>query len=143
MFPCATTWETTMRRVLATFFLLASGGIVAIAPDQVRAATEAPTREALLKAAVARDRGEITAMEPSSREGGGVIIGHSSGAVLNCYRDRSCREFLGTPNTTVGHIAVSRQDDAEVVWVSYPQGALYRCIGNRCEKFLWDGLQDQ
>lgn len=131
-----------MRRLLITLFILASGSSTALAGDNVKpTATKAPTREALLKAAVARDRGEITAMEPSSGEG--VIIGHSSGAVLNCYGDHSCKEFFGTPNAAVEHIAVSRQGTSEVVWVSYPQGALYQCISNHCEKFLWDGMQGQ
>ena len=139
----AITREITMLGMLITLSLLACGGSTALASDSVKGATGAPTREALLKAAVARDRGEITAMEPSSREGGGVIIGHSSGAVLNCYGDDHCREFFGTPNTVVEHIAVSRRGASEIVWVSYPQGALYRCSGNQCEKFLWDGVQDQ
>lgn len=131
-----------MRPVVIMLFILSSAGGTALAGDNAKAApTEAPTREALLKAAVARDRGDVTAMEPASREGQGVIIGHSSGAVLNCYGNHICSEFLGTPNAAVEHIAVSLQDSAEVIWVSYPQGAIYRCINNRCEKFLWDGEQ--
>ena len=133
-----------MRRIsIMFFFLLAVGGSTALVSNNVYSAAEAPTREALLKAAVARDRGDVTAMESASRTGQGVIIGHSSGAVLNCYGEDSCREFFGTPNAAVTHIAVSRQGSSEVIWVSYPQGALYRCIGNQCEKFLWDGEPDQ
>ena len=131
-----------MRPVAIMLFVLASAGGAALAGNnQKPTITEAPTREALLKAAVARDRGDITAMEPASREGQGVFIGHSSGALLHCYGDHICSEFLGTPNAAVEHIAVTLQGTAEVVWISYPQGAIYRCIDNRCEKFLWDGEQ--
>ncbi len=131
-----------MRAVAIMLVMLASAGGAALGGDDDKTApSAAPTREALLKAAVARDRGDITAMEPASREGQGVIIGHSSGAVLNCYGDHICSEFLGTPNAPVEHIAVSLQGTAEVVWVSYPQGAIYRCMDKRCEKFLWDGDQ--
>jgi len=132
-----------MRRFSIMLFLLSAlGGSTVLVANNVNAATEAPTREALLKAAVARDRGDITAMESSST-GQGVIIGHSSGALLNCYGEDSCREFFGTPNAAVTHIAVSRQGSSEVIWVAYPQGALYRCSSNQCEKFLWDGEPDQ
>ena len=127
-----------MRPIVFMLLVLASGAGTALAGDD---GTATATREALLKAAVARDRGEITAMEPASGGGQGVIIGYSSGAVLNCYGDHSCREFAGTPNAGVEHIAVSRQAASEVVWVSYPQGAIYQCIGYRCEKFVWDGVQ--
>ena len=115
----------------------------AIAEDNPKVDTTNYTsnREALLKAAVARDRGEITAMEPSSQASGGVIIGYSSGAVLNCYGDHSCKEFGGTPNAAVEHIAVTRQAQSEVIWVSYPHGGLYRCMRKECSKFLWDGVQ--
>ncbi len=98
-----------------------------------------PDRDALLKAAVARDRGEITALEPLSGDGAGIAVGYSSGAVLNCFSDQSCREFGGTPNTAVQAIAVSRRGNAEILWVSYSQGALYQCRQARCTKFLWDG----
>lgn len=99
---------------------------------------DTPDREALLRAAVSRDRGEITAMEPLPREGQGVIVGYSSGAVLNCHGESSCREFGGTPNAAVGHLAVSKDGASEVIWVAYPHGALYRCSLSRCDKFLWD-----
>ena len=131
-----------MRPIGFMLLVLASGVGTALAGDSGKAApTATPTREALLKAAVARDRGDVTAMEPASAEGQGVIIGYSSGAVLNCHGEHSCREFFGTPNAAVEHIAVSRQGTSEVVWVSYPQGAIYQCIGYQCEKFLWDGEQ--
>jgi hypothetical protein len=104
-------------------------------------APEASSREALLKAAVARDRGEISAMEPSSSPEKGVFIGYTSGAVLNCYGNDSCEEFSGTPNTAVEHIAVSKRAQSEVIWVSYRHGALYQCINGGCRKFIWDGLQ--
>ena len=86
---------------------------------------------------VARDRGEITAIEPLSKEGGGVIIGYSSGALLNCYGDQSCQEFAGTPNTAVEHIAISNRGASEIIWVTYRQGALYQCANYHCKKFKW------
>jgi hypothetical protein len=132
-----------MRRSVLSFIILAYS-TTALAQDHVEATTtQASNRKALLKAAVARDRGEISAMEPSSEEGQGVIIGYSSGTVLNCYSNHSCKEFSGTPNTAVEHIAVSKREKSEVIWVSYPQGALYQCISNSCSKFRWDGVQDE
>lgn len=95
------------------------------------------SRESLLKQMVAQDHGEITAIEPLSKEGGGVIIGYSSGAVLNCYGDQSCQEFAGTPSAAVEHIAVSNRGASEIIWVTYRQGALYQCVNFRCEKFKW------
>ena len=132
-----------MRHSVLSFIILAYVA-TALAQDPLEATTtEASNRKAILKAAVARDRGEISAMEPLSKEGQGVIIGYSSGAVLNCYGNHSCKEFSGTPNTAVEHIAISKRGKSEVIWVSYPQGALYQCISNSCNKFMWDGGQDE
>ena len=97
--------------------LLLAGMTTALAQDTGEASTtDAPSRKDLLKAAVARDRGDISAMEPSTGDGQGVLIGYSSGAVLNCYGDQSCKEFSGTPNTAVQHIAVARRGKSEVIW---------------------------
>ena len=93
-------------------------------------------RKTLLRDLVAQDRGEITAIEPSSKDDGGVIIGYSSGVVLNCKSDQDCREFDGTPSVSVEHIAVSKRGAYEIVWVTYRQGALYQCEDNSCIKFL-------
>ena len=113
----------------------------ALAQDKRQTNADASDREALLKAAIARDRGEISALEPSAGEVQGVIIGYSSGAVLHCYGTQSCMEFGGTPHANVEHIAISSQEGAEVIWVSYAQGALYKCTGVTCRKFVWDGEQ--
>jgi hypothetical protein len=36
----------------------------------------------------------------------------------------------------VAHIAVSKRGASEIVWVTYRQGALYRCVDNTCIKFI-------
>jgi hypothetical protein len=132
-----------MRRILLSFTILVYS-TTALAQDHVEAATtEALNRKALLKSAIARERGEISAMESSSEGGQGVIIGYSSGAVLNCYNNHSCKEFGGTPNAAVEHIAVTKRGKSEIIWVSYPQGSLYHCISNSCRKFRWDDVQDE
>ena len=113
----------------------------ALAQDSRQTDADASDREAFLKAAIARDRGDISALEPSSGEAQGVIVGYSSGAVLHCYGTQSCMEFGGTPHASVENIAVSGQAGAEVIWVSYPQGSLYKCSGATCRKFIWDGEQ--
>jgi hypothetical protein len=82
-------------------------------------------------------------MEPSSKEGQGVVIGYSSGAILNCYGKHSCKEFRGTPGAAVEHIAISKRGKSEVIWAAYRQGALYHCVDNRCNKFVWDKVQDE
>ena len=122
--------------LLLLFFFCCSP---ALAQNDVEGgATEASDRKALLKAAVARDRGEISALEPDSSQRGGVVVGYSSGAVLHCYGNQGCKEFSGTPNAPVEHIAVSSREKLEIFWVSYPQGALYQCVDNTCTKFIWD-----
>ena len=127
-----------MRYLL--FFLLA---IVPVAPVPAQEGGESgaavsPGREALLRAAVTRDRGTITALEPHPAGAGGVVVGHASGAVLNCYGEDRCTEFSGTPAAAVERIAVSRAGDGAVIWVTYPYGALYRCEEDSCSRFIWD-----
>ncbi len=118
--------------------------VAALAQDQSGAATAEPkSRNTLIRELVAQDRGAITAMEPSSKEGQGVVIGYSSGAIFNCHGKHSCKEFRGTPNTAVENIAISKRGKSEVIWVSYGQGALYQCVDNRCNKFVWDIMQDE
>jgi hypothetical protein len=128
-----------MSRILAFHLLLALTLPCLAQGEATTTSAAARDRDALLKAAVARDRGEITALEPLSGDGGGVAVGYSSGSVLNCFGGQSCREFGGTPNTAVQTIAVSKRGGAEIIWVSYQYGALYQCLESRCTKFLWDG----
>ena len=94
----------------------------------------------VIKRALAGDRGEIAVMEPSSIDGKGVIIGYSSGAVVQCYADNNCRAFDGTPASTlvggVTAIAVSRRGNGEEVWVAYQHGILYRCADYFCREVL-------
>ncbi len=132
-----------MRHILLSFIIVVCS-TTALAQDPAGAgATDASKREALLKAAVARDRGDISVMEPVPGDGRGVVLGYSSGAVLQCYGNHSCIEFSGTPNLAVEHIAISKREKSEIVWVSYPQGALYRCVGDACSKFIWRGSQGE
>jgi hypothetical protein len=98
--------------------------------------TPSSNRKSLLKDLAAQNRGDITAIEPSSKDDGGVIVGYSSGVVLNCISDQDCRKFDGTPNVAVEHIAVSKRGASEIIWVTYRQGALYQCEDNSCIKFL-------
>lgn len=124
-----------LRWVLSiiVFFVCA----VALAQDQGEASPTPPAdRKALLKDLVARDRGEITAIEPSSKNDGSVIIGYSSGAILICKSAQVCKEFDDTPSVPVEHIAVSKRGADETIWVTYRQGALYQCQDNSCIKFL-------
>ncbi len=109
----------------------------AVAPAFAQDAAS-PGRDALLKAAVARDRGSITALEAFGDAGQSVVVGYASGAVLVCQGENNCTEFGGTSNTAVEHLAVSGNGASAVVWASYAQGALYRCSKATCRKFLWD-----
>jgi hypothetical protein len=45
-------------------------------------------------------------------------------------------EFSDTPPITVRSIAATGNGPLEVIYLSYVQGALYRCIENRCARFL-------
>ncbi len=132
-----------MYRVKILLFVLAfNTPAYAQTPDKTSTAGTS-SRETLLKDFVARDRGEITALEASSGGNGGVIVGYSSGAVLHCLGSGSCTEFTGTPNTAVEHIAVARDGKGDIAWVSYRHGALYRCRGQRCSKFHWQDAGQQ
>jgi hypothetical protein len=110
--------------------------------------TGTDSRKAIIKSALNKDpgRGEITAIEPSSRPEGGVIIGYASGVLLNCYGNDSCRVFEQTPgtavNTPVGEIAVTRRGSSEVVWVTYPHGIIYQCVDFVCREFTWQGMRE-
>ena len=126
-------YRTTL---LLVFCFLAVG---ASAQDQSGSTTtESQRRKALLREFAVQERGDITAVEPSSRDDGSVVIGYTSGSVLICYGDQNCREFGGTPNAPVEQIAVSKNEDSEIIWVSYRQGAIYRCAKDLCTKNLWD-----
>lgn len=126
-----------MRPVLSFVLVVALPVITASAWGQTSSAGEAPDREALLSKFVAQNRGDVTAIEASTRQGGGVVIGYASGAVLRCTSQKTCQELAGTPNVPVEQIAVSRGGTSEVIWVAYRQGALYHCAEDLCEKFTW------
>lgn len=124
--------------VVAHSIILFAFTIAAFAQDQGEATpAEPPSRKALLKELAAQDHGEVTAIEPSSKEDGSVIIGYTSGTVLACRGNHVCRKFGGTPNAPVEQIAVSKSEASEIIWVTYGQGALYRCADNLCKKFTW------
>lgn len=98
---------------------------------------EAASRKVLLQEMVKQERGDITFMEASSKEDGSVILGYSSGTVAICNENRACIEFSGTPKVPVQQIVASRNDASEIIWVSYRQGAIYRCIDGQCSKSVW------
>ncbi len=98
---------------------------------------EASSRKALLQEMVKQDRGDISVMEASTKEDGSVILGYTSGAVSICSGNRPCTEFAGTPSVPVQRIAASRNGASEIIWVSYRQGAIYRCINSQCSKPVW------
>jgi hypothetical protein len=97
------------------------------------------SRDAVIRSALARDNGEITAMEAAVRDAGGVYIGYSSGAVVHCSGKGGCRAFDGTPSSAVAgsvtDLGVSRSAGAEIVWVAYPHGVVYRCSDYFCREF--------
>ena len=93
-------------------------------------------RKARVRELVSQNAGEITALEPSSRADGGVIVGFSSGDVVRCGADGNCSGLTGTPNVAVQHIAVSRRGASEILWVAYRQGALYQCDADLCSKVI-------
>jgi hypothetical protein len=132
-----------MRRVLLSLTIAVLPSLSPAQETETFSGADLPSREARLKAAVARDRGEITALEPMPESVQGVIVGYSSGAVLHCHGEDRCTEYAGTPNAAVRHLAVAAGSASTVVWAAYPQGALYQCTGGRCEKFLWDTSQDR
>lgn len=121
-----------------TFSLLIVAVVSSNALAQGAPATQS-SRDALIRSALARDHGEITAMEASLRDGGGVIIGYSSGAVVNCRGEEGCKAFDGTPSSAVTGavqgLGLSRSSGAEIVWVAYPHGVIYRCVDHFCRQF--------
>lgn len=128
----------------ALSFLFLVFTISAFAQDQSGAIKdESQSRAMLLKKMVAQDRGEITAMEPSTKEDGGVVIGYASGAVVTCDSDMRCREFGDTPSVPVEQLTVSKNGASEIIWVTYRYGALYQCVNSQCGKFMQhDALQE-
>jgi hypothetical protein len=114
-----------------------------VAPAQGQGDTSAEpgksNRDELIKSALAREKGEIILMEPSSRDGG-VIIGYSSGALVGCSGDADCRKFEGTPGGAVTgavtDIAVSVREGQEIIWAAYPHGVIYRCVNYACREAL-------
>lgn len=100
------------------------------------------TRDAVIRSALARDHGEITAMEAALVDGGGIFIGYSSGAVAHCRDEGGCKTLDGTPSSAITgaalNISISRSGNTEVAWVAYPHGVLYRCAGDLCSEFDHD-----
>lgn len=119
-----------MHRVMYSLVLVSSTAAALAQPQPDPAAA----RKALLREWVSQDSGEITALEPSVAQAGGVVVGYSSGAVSRCDADRRCLEYSGTPDVAVERIAVSALDASDVVWVGYRQGALYQCTGAVCTR---------
>tara|TARA_R110001599_G_scaffold353883_1_gene602232 strand:- start:14083 stop:14481 length:399 start_codon:yes stop_codon:yes gene_type:complete len=106
------------------------------------AAVSKSNRDAIILSALARDHGEITAMEAAQLDGGGIFIGYSSGAVAHCRDEGGCKTLDGTPSSAIAgaalNISISRSDNVEVAWVAYPHGVLYRCAGDLCSEFDHD-----
>ena len=123
---------------LLPILALVSANIVAQPPPEATAPAAKSSRDAAIRSALARDQGGITAMESALRDGGGVFIGYSSGAVVHCHGKESCRAYDGTPSSSltgaVQGLSVSRSGNAEVVWVAYPNGVVYRCIDYSCRE---------
>ena len=129
-----------MRSVfILSMLALISTSIGAQEPPAATAPAAKSSRDALIRSALARDSGEITAMESSVRDGGGIFIGYSSGAVVNCFGKAGCRVLDGTPSSAVtgavSGLGVSRSGGAEVIWISYPHGVIYRCVDYLCREF--------
>jgi hypothetical protein len=125
-------------RIAALSFFISIFAVATFAQEQgERTSPEASSRKALLQEMVKQDRGDITAMEASSIEDGSVIIGYTSGAVSICSERQSCTVFAGTPSVPVQGIAASRNGTSEIIWVSYRQGAIYRCTNSQCSKSVW------
>ena len=85
--------------VLLSILAVISANTAAQEPPAAAAPAAKSSRDAVIRSALARDHGEITAMEAALRDGGGLFIGYSSGAVVHCYGKESCRAFDGTPSS--------------------------------------------
>jgi hypothetical protein len=124
--------------VLLSLLAVISANTVAQEPPAAAAPAAKSSRDAVIRSALARDQGEITAMESAPRDGGGVFIGYSSGAVVHCHGKQSCRAYDGTPSSAVTgavqRLSVSSNGGAEVVWVAYPHGVVYRCVDYLCRE---------
>lgn len=126
------------------FSIFAAFCVSAFAQEQPGsvAATSKSSRDAVIKSALARDRGEITAMEAAHSDGGGVFIGYSSGAVVKCRSKAGCKAFDGTPSSAVTGavqgISVSHSGGTDIAWVAYPHGVVYRCVDSFCREFDHD-----
>lgn len=126
-----------MRATAFLFFILIFS-VAAFSQEQGEPTSpEAQSRKALLQEMVKQDRGDITAMEASSKEDGSVILGYASGSVSVCSENQPCIEFAGTPSVPVQQIVASRNGASEIIWVSYRQGAIYRCTNKQCSKSVW------
>lgn len=130
-----------MRMSILLCVLLLPSGLVVAQDEENKPTREELIRKSMLQEAVSRDSGEVTSMEPMPNESQGVIIGYSSGKVLHCYGEKSCTVLKNTPGSAVRRIAISTRRNKQVIWVAYGQGAIYQCIENACEKFIWDEVQ--
>ena len=128
-----------MRATAFLFFILMFP--LAVFAQGESTGPESSSRKALLQKMVTQERGEITAMEASTKEDGSVILGYTSGFVSICNGNQPCTEFAGTPNVPVLQIIASRNGASEIIWVSYRQGAIYRCINAQCSKSAWHEAQ--
>jgi hypothetical protein len=126
-----------MHATALSFFILLFSATAFAQEQGESSSTEASSRKALLQEMVKQDRGDITAMEASTKEDGSVILGYTSGAVSICNENQPCTEFAGTPSVPVLQIVASRKGASEIIWVSYRQGAIYRCTNSRCSKSVW------
>ena len=115
--------------------MLASLATLLSPPTSAQGETAADERKARIRELVAIEKGDITALEPTTTGDGRVLIGYSSGTLLNCAPDQRCTEYAGTPNIAVERIAISRRGGAEILWVTYAQGALYLCESAQCRRF--------
>lgn len=126
--------------ILVTVLFATSPDLLGQVPGPAAGAPTSSGRAAAIKNALARERGDITAMEASSIAGGGVFVGYSSGMVVNCRGDGTCREYSGLPTGPVSgevrDISISRNGDQQIVWVAHPHGVLFRCENYRCVEIV-------
>ncbi|MEM1155201.1 MAG: hypothetical protein AAGI44_13770 [Pseudomonadota bacterium] len=117
--------------------LITSGMTQPLADSDGLKSTVELERDARIKSALARERGEITAIEADNQGEGGVFVGFSSGAVAHCPAKEACRLLEGTPEDAVSgavqEMVVSSTGNKNVLWVIYPFGSLYHCVDGSCQ----------
>ena len=124
-------------RHLLVFVLSCAVSSFALGQGDTSPNPDKSSRDEVIRSTLVRQKGDITAMEATSR-GGGVIIGYASGALVSCSGEENCREFEGTPggavNSPVTDIAVAARDGQDIIWVAYPHGVFYRCVNYTCRQ---------